>query len=131
MAPPARQTPSNLSMSRSSNSSPTWNSGPRDVAEHRNDAPLPAPRGHQRPLSREHRDQRPSEWPVWSRALWDIRQALGPLRADTLILEAQFSFAPDTSMPAAATATVAAAQSLYGNAAANAVRAAFVARGIL
>jgi len=68
---------------------------------------------------------------IWSRALWDIRNALGHVKADTIILEAQFQFAPDTSMPAAAQATVAAAQSLYGNAAANAVRAAFQDRGIL
>jgi len=68
---------------------------------------------------------------IWSRALWDIRQALGHLKADTLVLEAQFSFAPDTTMPAAARATVAAAQALYGNPAAQAVRAAFEARGIL
>lgn len=68
---------------------------------------------------------------IWSRALWDIRNALGNVRADTLILEAQFAFAPDTSMPAAATATVNAAQSLYGNGVANTVRAIFVARGIL
>ncbi len=46
---------------------------------------------------------------IWSRALWDIRQALGHVKADTIILEAQFSFAPDTTMPAAAQATVAAA----------------------
>jgi hypothetical protein len=68
---------------------------------------------------------------IWSRALWDIRNALGNVQADTIILEAQFQFAPDTSMPAAAQATVAAAQQLYGNAAANEVRAAFQARGIL
>jgi Zn-dependent metalloprotease len=68
---------------------------------------------------------------IWSRALWDIRQALGHVQADTLILEAQFAFTPDTSMPAAAAATVAAAQSLYGNAAAQTVTTAFVARGIL
>src|SRR3954463_13411651 len=68
---------------------------------------------------------------IWSRALWDIRGALGHVKADTLILEAQFDFAPDTSMPAAATATVAAAQRLYGNSAASAARAAFRARGIL
>ncbi len=48
---------------------------------------------------------------IWSRALWDIRQALGHVTADTLILEAQFAFAADTTMPAAAAATVAAAQS--------------------
>jgi len=68
---------------------------------------------------------------IWSRALWDIRNALGNVKADTLILEAQFDFAPDTTMPAAAGATVAAAQRLYGRGAANAVRAAFEARGIL
>jgi zinc metalloprotease ZmpB len=68
---------------------------------------------------------------IWSRALWDIRNALGHVKADTIILEAQFQFAPDTNMPDAAQATVNAAQSLYGSADANAVRAAFQARGIL
>jgi len=68
---------------------------------------------------------------IWSRALWDIRGQLGHVQADTLILEAQFSFTGDTTMPAAATATVAAAQQLYGNATANIVRSAFQARGIL
>lgn len=68
---------------------------------------------------------------IWSRALWDIRNALGNVRADTLILEAQFSFAPDTSMAAAATTTVNTAQALYGKSVANTVRAAFAARGIL
>jgi len=68
---------------------------------------------------------------IWSRALWDIRKQLGNVKADTIILEAQFDFAPDTSMPAAAEATVAAAQDLYGNGAAKLVRKAFEARGIL
>jgi hypothetical protein len=68
---------------------------------------------------------------IWSRALWDIRNALGHVKADTIILQAQFSFAPDTSMPAAAQATVNTAETLYGHAAANAVRQAFVNRGIL
>jgi Zn-dependent metalloprotease len=68
---------------------------------------------------------------IWSRALWDIRNALGNVKADTIILQAQFGFAPDTSMPAAAETTVATAQSLYGKNAAAAVRAAFQARGIL
>lgn len=67
---------------------------------------------------------------IWSRALWDIRNALGHVKADTIILQAQFDF-PGTTMPDLATRTVAAAQSLYGNAAANAVRSAFQARGIL
>ncbi|HEX5950727.1 MAG TPA: M36 family metallopeptidase [Actinomycetota bacterium] len=68
---------------------------------------------------------------IWSRALWDIRAALGHVPADTIILEAQFSFAPDTSMPAAAEATVDAALSLYGAGEASAVQAAFETRGIL
>jgi zinc metalloprotease ZmpB len=68
---------------------------------------------------------------IWSRALWDIRNALGHQTTDTLILEGIFGFAPDTSMPAAAQATVAAAQRLYGNSVANVVLGAFQARGIL
>jgi len=67
---------------------------------------------------------------IWSRALWDIRQALGNRKADTIILQGSFDF-PGTTMPALATSTVQAAQRLYGNGAANAVRQAFVARGIL
>ena len=68
---------------------------------------------------------------IWSRALWDIRTALGDTRATTLIVEAQFDFAPDTSFRDAAAVTVAAAQRLYGNGAATAVTRAFQARGIL
>jgi len=68
---------------------------------------------------------------IWSRALWDIRDALGAAVADTIILEAQFDFAPDTSMPAAANATIEAAERLYGRRAARMVRQAFEARGIL
>lgn len=68
---------------------------------------------------------------IWSRALWDIRNALGHTVADTIILEAQFSFAPDTSMPAAAQATVDTAEALYGHHIAMTVRQVFVDRGIL
>ncbi|HEU5025526.1 MAG TPA: M4 family metallopeptidase [Spirillospora sp.] len=68
---------------------------------------------------------------IWSRALWDIRQSLGAAKADTLIVEAQFAFSPDTSFKAAAQATVAAAQRLYGPQAAQAAQSAFAARGIL
>jgi len=68
---------------------------------------------------------------IWSRALWDIRGALGNVVADTLILQAQFGFAPDTSMPAAAQVTVDAAEDLYGSSIADTVRGAFQARGIL
>jgi len=67
---------------------------------------------------------------IWSRALWDIRQAIGHVRADTLILQGSFDF-PGTSMPDLADRTVAAAQSLYGARVAATVRQAFVDRGIL
>jgi zinc metalloprotease ZmpB len=67
---------------------------------------------------------------IWSRALWDIHQSLGNIRADTIILQAQFDF-PGTTMTDLATRTVATAQSFYGSAVARKVRAAFQARGIL
>jgi len=72
-----------------------------------------------------HRDGR-----IWSRALWDIRNAIGNVRADTSILEGQFDF-PGTTMTDLAASIVAASKTLYGNATANKVRAAFVDRGIL
>jgi zinc metalloprotease ZmpB len=67
---------------------------------------------------------------IWSRALWDIRQALGNVQADTIILQGSFDFS-GTTMPDLANRTVAAAQQLYGTAAATAVRKAFADRGIL
>jgi hypothetical protein len=48
-----------------------------------------------------------------------------------VIIDAQFGFAVDTTFTAAAATTVATARRLYGNAAASAVRSAFVARGLL
>jgi zinc metalloprotease ZmpB len=66
---------------------------------------------------------------IWSRALWDIRTALGPKVADTIIIRAQFGFAADTTMRAAAAATIATA-GMYGGTAKRAVTAAFVARGL-
>jgi hypothetical protein len=68
---------------------------------------------------------------IWSRALWDIRQALGHVKADTIILEAQFSYAPDTSFNAAALTTIATAKQLYGNQAEKVVHDAFAARGFV
>ena len=76
-------------------------------------------------MGRVHADGR-----IWSRALWDIRNALGHVVGDTVILEGQFSF-EGTTMTQLATRVVAAAQSIYGTATANTVRAQFVARGIL
>jgi zinc metalloprotease ZmpB len=67
---------------------------------------------------------------IWSRALWDIRLSLGNVKADTIILQGSFDF-PGTTMPDLAQRTVDAAQQLYGNSARNAVRQAFVNRGIL
>jgi len=67
---------------------------------------------------------------IWSRALWDIRQALGNVKADTIILQGSFDF-PGTTMKELASRTVAAAQQLYGNAASRAVQNAFAGRGIL
>lgn len=68
---------------------------------------------------------------LWSRALWDIRQAVGATRADTLILNAHFAMSADTTFAAAAGATIASASALYGAPVANAVRASFVARGFI
>jgi len=67
---------------------------------------------------------------IWSRALWDIRNALGNVQADTVILEGQFDF-DGTDMPELARRTVAAANRIYGPTVANTVRAQFQARGIL
>ena len=67
---------------------------------------------------------------IWSRALWDIRQSLGNVKADTIILQGSFDF-PGTTMTDLASRTVAAAQQLYGKAAASAVTKAFASRGIL
>ncbi|MFH7599775.1 M4 family metallopeptidase [Streptomyces racemochromogenes] len=67
---------------------------------------------------------------IWSRALFDIRQALGARTAGRIIVNAQFGFRPDTSFQDAALTTVATAQRMYGADAAAAVRAAFRARQI-
>ena len=66
---------------------------------------------------------------IWSRALWDIRQALGNVKADTIILQGSFDF-PGTTMLDLANRTVAAAQQRYA-AAAKAVHQAFADHGIL
>jgi hypothetical protein len=67
---------------------------------------------------------------IWSRALWDIRNTLGPTIADTIILQGSFGF-PGTTMTDLANATVLAAQQLYGASAEAAVHQAFHDRGIL
>ena len=72
---------------------------------------------------------------IWSRALWDIRQAyvaLGKTTAawDTTLIDSQFRYAPDTSFSAAAKATYESAVARDGATAGAAVKAAFAARGI-
>jgi zinc metalloprotease ZmpB len=67
---------------------------------------------------------------IWSRALWDIRQGLGNVKADTIIVNGSFNF-PGTTMTDLANRTVAAAQRIYGKSAAAVVRKAFADRGIL
>ena len=66
---------------------------------------------------------------IWSRALWDIHQALGGKLADTIIIDAQFGFTPDITMRAAAAQTIATAR-LLAPSAEKPVRAAFAARGL-
>jgi len=67
---------------------------------------------------------------IWSHALYDIRQSLGHVRADTIILQGQIDF-DGTTMPQLAARTVEAARSIYGNRVAATVQSAFQARGIL
>ena len=68
---------------------------------------------------------------IWSRALFDIHAALGRTNANKVVLEAQFSYAPNTTFRAAAQTTVNTARTLLGQAAADACQAAFHNRGIL
>jgi zinc metalloprotease ZmpB len=67
---------------------------------------------------------------IWSQALLDIRQSIGHIKADTVILKGQIDF-PGTTMTDLAQRTVAAARDIYGNSIATKVSAAFEARGIL
>jgi len=74
---------------------------------------------------------------IWSRALWDIRQALGHVKADTVIIQAQFLFAPDTTFAAAADHTIVTADTIVfpdgtmlSDAEVAAVRKAFLDREI-
>jgi Zn-dependent metalloprotease len=68
---------------------------------------------------------------IWSHALWDINRSLGRTAANRVILESQFFFTPDVTMPAAARLTVTTARALYGARAAAVARTAFQHRGIL
>ena len=66
---------------------------------HVDDPALPAPDRPQPALPGEHQsEQRPRDGRIWSRALWDIRDALGHVKADTIILEGHFG-QRDPTMP--------------------------------
>jgi len=67
---------------------------------------------------------------IWSRALFDLNRKLGRNKANKIIVEAQFNFAPDTSFNAAARRTVATARKMYGDATAGVVATAFRNRGM-
>jgi hypothetical protein len=60
------------------------------------------------PLKDSHADGE-----MWSRALWDINQALGRNKATTIIVEAQFWMTPRETFRQAAKATVDIAEQLY------------------
>ena len=67
---------------------------------------------------------------IWSRALWDINQALGRDAANRIVLEAQFAYSPSTSFSEAAAVTTSTAKRLDGGRAAKVVEGAFARRGI-
>jgi hypothetical protein len=68
---------------------------------------------------------------IWSRALWDIRAALGGPAADQIILEHHFSLPCDATMPMAALEMIDVDANLFGSAYEGALRKAFCDRGIL
>jgi hypothetical protein len=67
---------------------------------------------------------------LWSRALWDINQALGNVRADKVIIGAQFGFGVDPTFKSASLATVRYAKD-HDAGAVGAVCNAFKARGFV
>lgn len=68
---------------------------------------------------------------IWSRALWDLNQAVGATVADQIILESHFMVPANSTMVTAAEMILAADVNINGGANEGAIRAAFEARGIL
>ena len=68
---------------------------------------------------------------IWSRALWDIRAALGASTADQLVLEHHFTVPCGATMTDAANELVQADVNLNSGVNGNAIRQAFCDRGIL
>ena len=67
---------------------------------------------------------------IWSRALWDMWNALGKRKADTLILQAHFSLTPAASFRDGAMAIIAADQALNGGRNGRTLERIFADRGI-
>lgn len=68
---------------------------------------------------------------IWSRALWDIRNAIGGNVASQIVVEHQFSIPVDATMPQAALEMIAVDADLFGGHNEIPLRQAFCARGIL
>jgi fungalysin metallopeptidase (M36)/fungalysin/thermolysin propeptide len=68
---------------------------------------------------------------IWSRALWDIRAAIGGSTADQIILEHHFSLPCNATMPMAALEMIDVDANLFGGAYEGPLRKAFCDRGIL
>ena len=68
---------------------------------------------------------------IWSRALWDMNQALGAVVADQIILESHFLLPGSSSMVTAAEMVLLADENINAGANAAAIRQAFEDRGIL
>ena len=68
---------------------------------------------------------------IWSRALWDLRGAVGATTADTLVLEHHFTAPCNASMTDAANEVIQADSNLFAGANEAAIRQAFCDRGIL
>lgn len=67
---------------------------------------------------------------IWSAALWQIREALGPTKADTVVLQHHFLLTANTSFNQAANALVTAAINLrYSRADVTAIRTILQSRG--
>jgi len=68
---------------------------------------------------------------IWSRALWDIRTAIGGTTADQLVLEHHFTVPCNATMPDAANELIQADANLNAGVNEAAIRVAFCDRGIL
>ena len=83
------------------------------------------------PSSEDLRRKIHKDGEIWSRALWDIRAALGGPVADQIILEHHFSLPCNATMPMAALEMIDVDANLFGSAYEGALRKAFCDRGIL